>query len=160
MNVQDEMVIRINKDMEIFVEEYDNGVISHKQVDVYAFLDCIRNSIVHEMVSSGLLPQNCISYAGGSKGNKYVVLDFTDTHADIAYEKTEYSQFPLPRLLFGFYISADGRIDSVRIGVAERGRITPSSRMHVYPFSNVSGFDLCTGSNTFPKIQSLHQLCI
>ena len=31
-------------------------------------------------------------------------------------------------------------------------------KMFVYPFSNVSGFHLCTGSNVLPKIKSLHQL--
>ena len=61
-------------------------------------------------------------------------------------------------MVFGFLISDDGRIINVRLGVTEKGRLTPKSKMFVYPFSNVSGFHLCTGSNVLPKIKSLHQL--
>lgn len=158
MDTQEELVIKINKSMEIFVEEHCDGIVSYKQVDANALLECIKDSIAHEMVSSGILPKNCISYACGSGGSRYVVLEISETRANIVYEKTEYKAFPLPRLIFGFFISGNNRINWVRIGVAERGRITPETKMFTYPFSNVNGFSLCTGGNTLPKIKSLHQL--
>lgn len=158
MNTQEELIIKITPRMEIFVEEHTNGVISFKQVDSSAFLNCVKDSIRHEVVSSGLLPGNCISFAIGVDGNKYVVLEFTEASAEIVYEKTVYHNFPLPRLLFGFYISESGRVNSIRLGVADQGRITPETKLFTYPFSNVSGFHLCIGNNTFPVIKSLHQL--
>lgn len=158
MNTQEELVIKITPRMEIFVEEHTNGVISFKQVDSNVFLDCVKDSIKHEIISSGVLPGNCISFASGSAGERYMVLEFTEANADIVYEKTVYPDFPLPRLIFGFHISETGKVIGVRLGVADRGRITPETKLFTYPFSNVSGFQLCTGNNTFPVIKSLHQL--
>ena len=46
----------------------------------------------------------------------------------------------------------------MQLGVTETGRLTPKSKMFIYPFSNVEEFRLCTGSNVLPSIKSLHQL--
>ena len=54
------------------------------------------------------------------------------------FEKTEYKDFPLPRLVFGFSVSADSLITDVQLRSNGNGQImTPKSKMFVYPFSNV-----------------------
>ena len=61
--------------------------------------------------------------------------------------------------MFGFHLSKEGRVSSSRIGVIDSGgMIKPETKMYHYPLSNVSGFYLCTGNNSFPKCNSLHTL--
>lgn len=72
---------------------------------------------------------------------------------------TEYPDFPLPRLVFGFNIGGNGKIRRVYLGVTENGILRENSKMFVYPFSNVSNnFSLCTGDNELPKINSPYSL--
>ena len=85
-------------------------------------------------------------------------MEFPDERAAVTYMNTEYPDFPLPRLLFGFRIEDSGRISGINIGVPDLGKLTPDTRMFVYPFSNVSRFAMCNGSNSLPHIQSLQQL--
>lgn len=159
MNENDEIVIHIQKDCRIYVETQENGIKSAKYTNADEVLKCLKSSIKFDgKISSGILPQNCISYSEDKKKNKFVAISFEERTADIVFEKTEYKDFPLPRLVFGFQINEDGRIIGVQLGVTEKGRLTPKSKMYIYPFSNVSGFSLCTGSNSFPQIKSLHQL--
>lgn len=159
MRVEDELIIHITKNRDICVETKKNGVSSFKNVDAKSVMECLKTSVDKEAsISSGLLPQNCISYAGTDRGDRFVVLSFEEKTADIMLEQTKYTDFPLPRMVIGFSIKVDDSIEKVYLGVTELGRLTPRSKMFVYPFSNVSGFSLCTGSNTFPQIKSLHQL--
>ena len=56
-------------------------------------------------------------------------------------------------------ITQEGHIASCKLGVIENSnRINPNTKMYHYPLSNVSGFHICTGNNTFPKCTSLHTL--
>lgn len=159
MRVEDELVIHITKNRDICVETKKKGVSSFKNVDAVSVMDCLKTAVDKEInISSGLLPQNCISYAGSDRGDRFVVLSFEEKTADVMFEQTEYKDFPLPRMVMGFSIKVDDSIDSVYLGVTEAGRLTPRSKMYVYPFSNVHRFKLCTGVNPFPKIKSLHQL--
>lgn len=155
----EEMVIRINAATGVMsVEEIANGIISRKLISADTLLECIRNSLSRDMVSSGLLPQNVISVAMGENGCKDVCLWHPELRADISYHKTQYPNFPLPRLVFGFSVSAEGRISGCRLGVIKDERLKPETPMYVYPFSNVSGFSLCIGNNPLPKCESLHTL--
>ena len=70
--------------------------------------------------------------------------------ADISYFGTEYPDFPLPRLVFGFRVSQEGKVLDCRLGVVEDKLPAEDSAMFVYPFSNVGGFHLCTGNNVLP----------
>ena len=84
---------------------------------------------------------------------------YSASKANISYFGTEYKNFPLPHLVFGFCISKEGRVSSSRIGViAPDEMIRPDTQMYYYPLSNVSGFHLCTGNNTLPKCASFHTL--
>jgi len=159
MDKSDEIVIHISKNMKITVEELKNGVVSFKEVEPNTFVECIKSSLKQGMICSGVLPDNCVSYSSSEDGNRYVTIVVDEQKSDITYEKTLYEGFPLPRLIFGFYIDKSGRIYSVNLGVIAKGKVTPETKMYHYPFSNVGGFNLCTGGNSFPKITSLHQLC-
>lgn len=82
----------------------------------------------------------------------------TENYADISYYNTVYEHFPLPRLVFRFNLSMGLRVQSCYIGIVKDERLTPESLMYKYPFSNVSGYRLCTGNNTMPICESLHTL--
>ena len=157
MQTKDELVIRIQENGEILVENKENGVKGYKKVSPKTFIDCVKKSIATSVVSSGMLPVGTFSFAVNIRGGRYVCAEFPSRYCDIVYENTEYKDFPLPRLVFGFKLDGE-RITSVNLGVPDAGILTPKTRMFVYPFSNVSGFHLCCGANRLPDIKSLHQL--
>ena len=154
-----ELLIRIKEDGSVAVEEIKDGVKSYKAITPDSPLACINSSLLRGSVSSGLLPKGCISFTAHDNGDKEVVLLHQENKADISFLGTEYPGFPIPRLVFGFQVSKDGRIGSRRLGVIAAGSmIKPDTKMFNYPLSNVSGFSICTGNNVFPKCESLHTL--
>lgn len=154
-----ETIIRISDDGRIMVENDVGGVKSFKQIDPDTLVECINKSLLRGAVHTGLLPKNCLSFSSYDDGNRDVVLLHSENKADVSYFGTEYKDFPLPRLIFGFRLSKEGRVSSCRLGViANDDIIKPETKMFHYPLSNVSGFSLCTGNNVFPKCASLHTL--
>jgi len=153
----DELIIHITADGKITVEDIEDGIRAYKAVEPEVFLECVRSSIRTQLVSSGIMPGGAFYYAAGDGGMQKICMEFQPRKCDVVYEKKTYSDFPLPRLVFGFSLK-NGRITGVNLGVTEEGMLTPKSRMFVYPFSNVSGFRLCFGANRLPDVKSLHQL--
>ena len=154
-----ETVIRISDDGKVAVERDAGGVKSFKHISPDTLVQCINRSLLRGAVHSGLLPPNCLSFSAYDDGGKDVVRLHPESRADISYFGTEYKDFPLPKLVFGFHLAAEGRVVSTKLGIVENmGRIKPDTKMYHYPLSNVSGFHLCTGNNTFPKCESLHTL--
>ena len=154
-----ETVIRISGDGRIMVENDVGGVKSFKQISPDTLVECINMSLLRGAVHTGLLPKNCLSFSSYDDGNRDIVLLHSESKADVSYFGTEYKDFPLPRLVFGFRLSKEGRVSSCRLGVVEStDMLKPETKMYHYPLSNVSGFHLCTGNNTFPKCASLHTL--
>jgi hypothetical protein len=155
----DEMVIRINSTTgTMTVEEAKNGIVCRKAISPDSLLECFSQSIKRIAIRSGLLPPNVISYAQDDRGNKSVCLWHPELSADISYFGTVYQNLPLPRLVFGFSVSGEGRINSCRLGIVQDERLKPETPIYEYPFSNVSGFRLCIGNNPLPKCESLHTL--
>jgi len=154
-----EVIIRIQEGGAVVVEEYKNGVKSFKAITPDSLLACINKSLLRGVVSSGLLPKGCISYTAYDNGDKDVYILHTESRADITYFGTPYPNFPLPKLVFGFHLSSEGRISQSKLGVvANEVNLKPATPLFVYPFSNVSGTHICTGNNVLPKCQSLHTL--
>ena len=154
-----ETVIRISGDGRIMVEKDEDGIKSFKQISPDTLVECINKSIMRGSVSSGLLPKGCLSYTAHDNGDKDICMLHPENRADVSYFGTEYKDFPLPRLVFGFRVSKEGRVSSCRLGViADDNVIKPETKMYHYPLSNVSGFHLCKGNNTFPKCNSLYTL--
>ena len=151
MSAKRELVLRITpNERSIRVEEMKDGVTSFKEIALETFYDCVRYSIRHEGVQSGFLPQNCFHVSVSENGDRDFCLWHPHLHADISYFGTEYLDFPLPRLVFGFRVSQEGKVFSCRLGVVEDKPPAEDSAMFVYPFSNVGGFHLCTGNNVLP----------
>ena len=154
-----ETVLRIRDDGMVMVEKDTDGVRSFKQIAPDTLVECINKSLLRGAVHTGLLPKNCLSFSAYDDGNRNVVLLHSESRADISYFGTEYKNFPLPRMVFGFSVSKEGRVSSCTLGViANDDILKPETKMFHYPLSNVSGFHLCTGNNTFPKCASLHTL--
>jgi len=151
MSTPAELIIRIKKDGSVSVEGYEDGVMS--------LLKCINQSLLRGGVASGLLPKGCLSYTVHDNGERDVTMLHLEDKADISYVGTEYKDFPLPQLIFGFRISSEGRISQCRLGViGNESNLKPTTPMFVYPFSNVSDTHLCIGNNSLPRVQSLHTL--
>jgi len=154
-----ETVIRIKDDGSVTVEECKDGMVSFKTISPNSLLECLNKSLLRGTVSSGLLPKGCVSFIAHDNGTHDVVLLHPEDRADISYFGTEYKHFPLPRLIFGFRVTKDGRVSSCRLGViANDDIIKPDTKMFHYPLSNVSGFSICVGNNILPKCTSLHTL--
>ena len=153
----DRISIHISDSSEITVEERENGIKSVKNIELNDLLICIQSSLrAIKPVYNTLVPKNALFFSHCPEtGGFSAVLEYPYSKANITYMSTEYPDFPLPKLVFGFTISGSGKIRQVYLGVAENGTLRESSKMFVYPFSNVSdSFSLCTGGNVLPAIKS------
>jgi len=152
--LENEIIIRIKEDETVKVEVSENGTITHKNISPDTLIQCIQGSIEQNVIKSGLLPSGTLSVAiDSSNESKYIVMEFPDDHADMAYMDTVYERFPIPRLLFGFAVQESGRISKVNLGVPADEKLTMDTKMYKYPFSNVSHFTMCTGSNSLPDVK-------
>lgn len=156
----DRLSIHISDSAEIFVEERKNGIKSCKCISLDDLLVCIKSSIREiKPVYRAVLPKNALFYSCCPEtGSFSAAMEYPYNKADITYMNTEYRDFPLPKLVFGFKV-AGGKIKKVYLGVTGNGILRESSLMYTYPFSNVSNdFILCTGGNSLPEIKSPYSL--
>lgn len=161
MKADHDILIRISPDQgKVTVEEDDNGVLSRKSIDKDSLLECFRNSIFqeHEGMFSDFLPLNTISVFQSNLGKQFT-LWYPKLYADVSLYDTPYSHFPIPRLVFRFSLSNEGKVSDCRIGVVEDETPTPETVMYHYPFSNVSrgSGHLCVGANTLPVYKKQHK---
>lgn len=157
MRASNELVLRIAPELgRITVEERKDNVISCKEITPDALRGCIRDSMVHHGYESGFLPPHCLSADLTEKGASVVVW-YPKTHADISFYETPYPDFPIPRLVFAYHRSNEGKISGCRIGVVEDETPRPTTPMYHYPFSNVSNYSgiLCIGANQLPTYKTL-----
>jgi hypothetical protein len=151
----DLQVIRIKRDLSITVDVAENGITAHKVISPQGLENALMESMINTDTKSGILPKNCIAWTKSSRGNaEYYVIRHDERFADIQYHETKYPHFPIPQLVFGFRISGN-RITGVNAGVVEAGslNLNEDTQMYRYPFSNVNGFDMCTGGNRLPIIK-------
>ena len=160
MNKNELRIRIIPEDGQVLIETHTDGIVKCKEIQEDALLDCIKNSMRHNYISSGLLPPNCLHIEINSDGNKSYCLWYPRLYADIRYHETDYPGFPLPRLVFAFQVDMEGKISKCRMGVAADERPTMETVMYHYPFSNVSGEDgdICIGANALPKYKTPHTL--
>ena len=106
----EEVVIHLREDLSILLEIKEKGTIRTKMISVETLMDCLKGSVSGFTFSTGILPQNFVSVSVNTgKKQRYVVVEFQDERADITYRQTEFKDFPLPRLLFGFCLEESGR---------------------------------------------------
>ena len=157
---RDRLSIHISDSAEIFVEERKNGIKSCKCISLSDLLVCIKSSIREiKPVYRAVLPKNALFYSCCPEtGSFSAAMEYPYNKADITYMNTEYRDFPLPKLVFGFKV-AGKKIKKVYLGITGNGILRESSLMYTYPFSNVSNdFILCTGGNSLPEIKSPYTL--
>lgn len=156
----DRLSIHISDSAEIFVEERKNGIKSCKCISLNDLLICIKSSLNEiKPAYHTILPKNALFYGCSPEtGSFSAAMEYPYNKADITYMNTEYRDFPLPKLVFGFKV-AGKKIKKVYLGITENGILRESSLMYTYPFSNVSkDFVLCTGGNALPEIKSPYSL--
>ena len=157
---RDRLSVHISDSAEIFVEERKNGIKSCKCISLNDLLVCIKSSIREiKPIYRAVLPKNALFYSCCPEtGSFSAAMEYPYNKADITYMNTEYRDFPLPKLVFGFKV-AGKKIKKVYLGITENGILRESSLMYTYPFSNVSNdFILCTGGNSLPEIRSPYSL--
>lgn len=148
----------VNDDLNIVIDDCRGETVRHKVISLNTFCKLIDKTSEVKDIQTGVLPERCISYRESQKGTKYITLEMGSTYADVTYEKTKYEHFPVPRLLYGFKLDRENKITEVSVAVADRGVLRDDTKLYKYPFSNVSGFNMCIGSNAMPKIKQLRQL--
>lgn len=152
---KNEIAIRIDKECHsVILEDQENGVITRKEIDPDSLADCIERSITLE-VKTGLLPPGTLA-VNQTDGCTGIAIWHPRRYAEFTYYNTRYERFPLPQLAFSFRLK-NGKLSNCRIGVAHDEPPSLQTRMYHYPFSNVTGFSLCTGANALPAYQTLHQ---
>ena len=157
---RDRLSIHISDSAEITVEERRNGIKRIKNISINDLLVCIKSSLREiKPVYHAVLPKNALFYSCCPEtGDFSAAMEYPYNKADITYMNTEYRDFPLPKLLFGFKV-AGKKIKKVYLGITGNGILRESSLMYTYPFSNVSkDFVLCTGGNALPEIKSPYSL--
>ena len=157
---RDRLSIHISDSAEIFVEERKNGIKSCKCISLNDLLVCIKSSLNEiKPAYNSALPKNALFYGCSPEtGDFSAAMEYPYNKADITYMNTEYRDFPLPKLVFGFKV-AGKKIKKVYLGITGNGILRESSLMYTYPFSNVSkDFVLCTGGNALPEIKSPYSL--
>lgn len=153
------MSFRINNELNIEADYTAGKVKKHKIIDINRFCDIVSKSSEVTECNTGILPAGCIAYRENPKTFKrFVVLELKERRMNLTYEKTLYRDFPLPRLIYGFWVDRYGKVTSVKVTVAENGKLTENTILYEYPFSNVSDYKMCTGSNQLPTVKSLAQL--
>ena len=157
---RDRLSIHISDSAEIFVEERKNGIKSCKCISLNDLLVCIKSSLKEiKPTYNAVLPKNALFYSCCPEtGSFSAAMEYPYNKADITYMNTEYRDFPLPKLVFGFKV-AGKKIKKVYLGITGNCILRESSLMYTYPFSNVSkDFVLCTGGNALPEIKSPYSL--
>ena len=154
--------IHISDSAQIFIEQTIDGVKVTKSAQLDDILLCLQSSIKPAAPAcSAVLPPNALFYSHSPDTDAYsVALEYPYNTADITYMATEYPDFPLPKLVFGFKVNRAGKIQAVYLGVTENCALREDTPMYFYPLSNVSenDFQLCTGDNELPEISSPYLL--
>ena len=102
--------MRFREDKCIRLEFLENGEQRTKMISADILFNCLAKSLSDTRITTGLLPDNAVSVTvDEDHGQRYAVLEFPEERAAVTYMNTEYPNFPLPRLLFGFRIEDSGQ---------------------------------------------------
>ena len=154
----EEVIVRISPSRNTIIvqERSPGGVLSYREIDPVEFYYALNGSCVgNEYISSGFLPEHCLHVSMNAAERRFVIWN-PDLRADVIYRDTEYMDFPLPRLVFGLRVLADGRVADCSMGVVADEPPTEDTPMFFYPFSNVYDDErVCTGNNILPRYKKL-----
>ncbi len=135
--------IHISDSAQIFIEQTVGGTKVTKSAQLDDILLCLQTGkkITDEdrikpaaSAYSAVLPPNTLFYSHLTDTDAYsVALEYPYNTADITYMETEYPDFPLPKLVFGFKVNRDGKIQAVYSGVTENCTLREDTPMYFYP---------------------------
>ena len=157
----EEVIVRISPSRNTIIvqERSPGGVLSYREIDPIDFYFALNGSCIgNEYINSGFLPEHCLHVSMDAEERHFVIWN-ADLRADVIYRDTEYLNFPLPRLVFGLRVLADGRVADCSMGVVADEPPTEDTPMFYYPFSNVYEDErVCTGNNILPRYKKLSAL--
>ena len=109
---RDRLSIHISDSAEIAVEERRNGIKRIKNISINDLLVCIKSSLREiKPVYHAVLPKNALFYSCCPEtGDFSAAIEYPYSKATVTYMATEYPDFPLPKLVFGFKIGGSGKI--------------------------------------------------
>lgn len=141
----------------IIVQEHTpGGAVSYREIDPIELYFALNESYTSDdYLDSGFLPENCLHISMNAAERRYVIWN-PELRADVIYRDMEYPNFPLPRLVFGLRVLANGKVVDCSMGVVADEKPTEDTPMFFYPFSNVYGNErVCTGNNVLPRYKKL-----
>ena len=102
-------------------------------------------------INPALICGNCVAVVMEKKFTYYFIR-YPELCADFRYFDTEYRNFPIPRLVFGFKYMPDAhKVAGCSVCVVKDERLKADTILYRYPFSNVSSNGrICLGNNALP----------
>lgn len=153
MNSSGDMILYISPEKgEVIVEQESKGIMARKSIKADDLATCfLASRYDDEQHTTGLLPEGCINVTITPKYTYYYIR-YPDLRVDISYFGTEYLNFPIPRLVFGFkYMPQTKKVAECFVCVTKDERLTLDTPLYHYPFSNVRhNLSICTGNNALP----------
>ncbi len=159
--LEDDVILRVSsaRNTIILQEQKKDGTVSYREIDPIEFYFALNGSYAaNDYLSSGFLPEHCLHVAMNATERRLVLWN-PELRADVIYGDTEYTDFPLPRLVFGLRMLSDGKVADCSMGVVADEPPTEDTPMFYYPFSNVhEDGQVCTGNNVLPCYKKLSAL--
>ena len=156
-----DIIVRVSpsRNTLIMEEQKPGGIVNYKEIDPVDFYYAINKSYLsQDLLSSGFLPEHCLQISMNT-AERQIIFWNPELRADVTYLEKEYLNFPIPRLVFGVRMLADGRVVDCSIGVVADETPSPDTQMFYYPFSNVyADGHVCTGNNVLPRYKKLTSL--
>ena len=135
----EEVIVRISPSRNTIIvqERSPGGVLSYREIDPIDFYFALNGSCIgNEYINSGFLPEHCLHVSMNAEERHFVIWN-ADLRADVIYRDTEYLNFPLPRLVFGLRVLADGRVADCSMGaVADE---PPTEDTHIATVPRMKG---------------------
>ena len=133
-----------------------DGLHRVKYIENNELMHAIRQNNYAPPMCSGLLPSNCIALTAHQE--QWTVTLASDFHyCEVSYYKTQYKNFPVPRILLSCTIE-ENKLRKFRLAIADQRELTPQTPLFRCPFPNVDEFSLCVGNNTFTGYDSIWKL--
>lgn len=116
-------------------------------------LPYLYNHILSPLLSGRLVRYGDIDFDAFEADDLRVLSYYPHRRADISYYSTEYTDFPLPQLVFSMRYDPDThKATDIRLCVVKDEHLTPDTPTYYYPFSNVYGDKrICLGNNALPQ---------
>lgn len=154
-----------NFDVDVFgntlvtVTATKEGKSIRRLVDLETCMKMIKGNCIlvqeTQNYSHGLVPEGLVTSFSDSEGGLGALIHVGKGKHFYSNSKSKY-MLPYPGLLFFYYIKNNNIKQKLCFAVKDK-KITPKTRLYVYPYGNVSTYDgeICLGSTKLLKKQSI-----